>query len=99
VRTYVTSSSLAPGSLRSYTEERRFDGAGRLARVEWPCGRWVFGYDAFGHLTARTDPDEVIERWTHSPTGLLLSHRFTDGSTVDYIYDANRRPQQPVIKP
>ena len=94
IRTYLANESLPPGSYREYAEHRHFDGGGRLGWIEWPCGRWNFEYDGFGHLAAKIDPDHVTEHWTNSPTGVLLGRGFTDGSGVAYSYDANRRLQQ-----
>jgi RHS repeat-associated protein len=73
------------------TESRSFDELGRMAtRSVGGLAPWRFDYDDFGHLSEIADPDGVVVRYDHSPSGLALGQTFGDGTSVSYAYTDDR---------
>jgi RHS repeat-associated protein len=80
-----------PGCPGTTVFTKTYDAVGRLTRSEVGGSVSVYGYDSFGNLVSRVDPDGVAFSQTMSPSGQPLSVKFRDGTVADHSYDEHRR--------
>lgn len=79
------------GNDRTHTVESTYTPEGRLVtqRVD-DRPAMVFGYDAHGRRTARTNPSGATTTWQHDPTGRITALT-TDDHTIAFTHDAAGR--------
>ena len=75
-------------SSRVITRQLTLDPRARLKEVDVLGEISKFGYDDFSNLSKMTDPDGIERSFTHAPGGRMLSAVFSDGTRIDYQYNA-----------
>jgi len=77
---------------RSLDLTHTYDATGRRTGTVYPNGSFATGYDAFGNVTRREDPDGVAVGFDSSPLGTLRLTTFADGSQATFLTGPARQP-------
>jgi RHS repeat-associated protein len=72
-----------------------YNGVGNLIEEVNPLGRtWTYSYDGMGNRISRRDGKGALTAYSFYPDDLLQSIAYSDGTAVNYAYDADNRRVQ-----